>query len=147
VFDRDLNHIDTVRVTPQVGSLSYVQSTGVNTAGTRAYVDVVDWDAPGDVHSFSVIDTTTNTEIAVIAGRTTALSPDGSRRYVLQADGRTVNVYNNATSAVLGSFTTDQNASTGARSIAVAADGKVYVADAADNKVYVVTVGTIPSSM
>ena len=84
---------------------------------------------------------THNTEIAVITERTTALSPDGSRRYVAQPDGKTVVVYDAASSTVIGSFVTDQNAGASPRSIAVAADGTLYITDMDDNKVYAVTVG------
>lgn len=145
VLDSDLNQISSIRLTPPVGSLSWTESIGTSVDGTLAYVTVYDSDARG--YSYSVIDTTTNTEIAAIVERTSALSPDGSRRYVLQSDGKTVNVYDAATNGVVGSFVTDQNASTGARSIVVGADGKVYITDAADSKVYVVTVGSMPSAV
>jgi DNA-binding beta-propeller fold protein YncE len=51
----------------------------------------------------------------------------------------TVVVYDTASNSMIGSFVTDQNAGTSVRSIAVAADGTVYVTDMDDNKVYAVT--------
>ena len=130
-------------LTPLLSSYSYVPALGINADGTRAYAVVYDFDAEGQ--SISVIDTNPmslpyNTEIAMITERTTALSPDGTRRYVAQADGRTVVVYNIATNTPIGAFTTDQNGGTSPRSIAVASDGTLYITDADDNKVYIVTV-------
>ena len=77
----------------------------------------------------------------MITERDTALSPDGSRRYVAQPDGRTVVVFDTATNTAIGSFTTDQNSGASFRSIAVAPNGTLYITDAGDNKVYAVTVG------
>jgi DNA-binding beta-propeller fold protein YncE len=84
-----------VPLTPLLSSFSYVPALGINADGTRAYAVVYDFDAEGQ--SISVIDTnptslTYNTEFAMITERTTALSHDGSRRYVAQPDGRTVAV-------------------------------------------------------
>jgi DNA-binding beta-propeller fold protein YncE len=50
-------------------------------------------------------------------------------------------VYDTASNTVIGSFVTDQNAGASPRSIAVAADGTVYITDMDDNKVYVATLG------
>lgn len=77
----------------------------------------------------------------MITERDTALSPDGSRRYVAQPDGKTVVVFDTATNTANGSFTTDQNPDTSPRSIAVAPNGTLYITDAGDNEVYAVTVG------
>ena len=94
----------------------------------------------------SVIDTdpqspTYNTEIAFVTERYSALSPDGSRRYVPEPDGKRVTVYDTATNAPIGSFTTDNQANTTLRGIAVAPSGTLYIADPGDNKVYAVTLG------
>jgi outer membrane protein assembly factor BamB len=67
--------------------------------------------------------------------------PATTERYVAQPDGKTVVVYDTASNTVIGSFVTDQNSGASIRSIAVAADGTLYITDAGDNKVYVVTVG------
>ena len=50
-------------------------------------------------------------------------------------------VYDTASNTVIGSFVTDQNAGPSPLSIAVAADGTLYITDMDDNKVYAVTVG------
>jgi DNA-binding beta-propeller fold protein YncE len=144
-MDQDLNVLGTIPLSSTVGSIVWTNALALNADNTRAYVVVDDWDAPS--YTYSVIDTnptsaTYNTEIAVVAQRTTALSPDGSRRYEIQPDGKTVVIYNTATNTVVGTFATDQNATSGIRSITVAPNGTLYIADAADNKVYVVTVGS-----
>ncbi|HTI73861.1 MAG TPA: beta-propeller fold lactonase family protein, partial [Mycobacterium sp.] len=110
---------------------------------TRGYVVVQDY---GYGQHVAVIDTapgsaTRSTELAVITERSSALSPDGSRRYDARSDGKTVDVYDTGSNALIGSFATDQNAGSGPRSIAVANNGTVYVTDMSDNKVYAVTVG------
>jgi hypothetical protein len=51
-----------------------------------------------------------------------------------QPDGKTVVVYDTASNTVIGSFVTDQNAGASPRSIAVAADGTLYITDMDDNK-------------
>ena len=144
VYNADMSQIGAFSLTA-LGYYYWSPTTGLalNGAGTRGYVVVQDY---GVGQHVSVIDTgpaspTRNTEIAVITERTTALSPDGSRRYVAQPDGKTVVVYATASNTVIGSFVTDQNAGPSPRSIAVAADGTLYITDMDDNKVYVVTVG------
>jgi hypothetical protein len=144
VYNADMSQIGAFSLT-SLGYYFWSPSTALalDGAGTRAYVVVQDY---GVGQHVSVIDTgpaspTRNTEIAVITERTTALSPDGSRRYVAQPDGKTVVVYDTASNTTIGSFVTDQNAGPSARSIAVAADGTLYITDMDDNKVYVVAVG------
>ena len=70
-----------------------------------------------------------------------ALSPDGSRAYVTSFDGKTVAVINTASNTLIGTFTIDEGAgdSNLRRSIAVGADGTLYIADG-DGTVYAVTV-------
>ena len=144
VVDTGLNPVTSVPVTsldPQ--NYSEVLTLAMNPEGTRAYAVVY---SHTGLWSDSVIDTdpgspTYNTEIAMITERDTAFSPDGSRRYVAQPDGKTVVVFDTATSTAIGSFTTDQSPAASFRSIDVAPNGTLYITDPADSKVYVVTVG------
>lgn len=133
-----------IRLTPLRGSLSWTLAMAMSSERKRAFVVVYDLDARGQ--SVSVVDTdptsaTYNTELGVITERNTAVSPDGTRRYVAQPDGMTVVVYDTATNTVIGSFITDANSGASIRSIAVAANGTLYITDDVDNKVYAVTVG------
>ena len=70
-----------------------------------------------------------------------ALSPDGSRAYVTSFDGKTVAVIDTASNTLIGTFTIDEGEvdSNLRRSIAVGADGTLYIADG-DGTVYAVTV-------
>jgi DNA-binding beta-propeller fold protein YncE len=152
VFDADtMAAIDGMYVRPFGDTFAFADSIATTADGKTAYVTVQEWDftrplevAVVDINPASA---TYNEMTARLTGGGSAVSPDGSRRYVLQADGKTVNVYNTATNAVIGSFVTDQGSAAGARSIAVGPDGTVYVADAGDNKVYIVTVGSVPSAL
>jgi VCBS repeat-containing protein len=150
VFDRDMNLIGTVPLTPNPYALAWVETVAFSSDGTRLYA--LYHDADTRTTSVAVIDTSPtspayNTKIATITPSATALSPDSSRQYVLQPDGKTVVVYDTATNTAVGSFVTDQNSSSGDRSIAVAPDGTLYITDSADNKVYVVTVGSTAQVM
>jgi YVTN family beta-propeller protein/VCBS repeat-containing protein len=150
VYNADMSQIGSFSLT----SLGYyywspTTALALNSDRTRGYVVVQDY---GVGQHVAVIDTdpassTRSTELAVITERSSALSPDGSRRYVTQSDGKTVNVYDTASNTLIGSFVTDQNSGTSPRSIAVAGDGTVYVTDMNDNKVYAVTVGGTQSAM
>ncbi|MBP1821149.1 beta-propeller fold lactonase family protein [Mycobacterium sp. OAE908] len=148
VFDRDMNQVGYVPLVQNpFGGAFWVNAVGLSADGKKAYaLYYADPNAVGDYsQKVAVIDTdptsaTYNTVLAQVVVQTTAVSPDGSRRYTLQSDGKTVVVSNTSTNAAIGAFTTDQNSSAGARSIAVAPNGTLYIADAADNKVYIVTV-------
>jgi YVTN family beta-propeller protein len=132
----------------------YVLSVAISPDGKRTYAvvnpDLFNFNS--QAVSVSVLDTdpasaTYNTQIATITvpagAQDIAVSPDGTRAYVTESDGKTVTVIDTATNTVLGSFTTDQ---TGGgytvRSIAVGPDGTVYVTDSADGKIYASTLNT-----
>jgi YVTN family beta-propeller protein len=150
VYNADMGAIGTVPLT----SLGYYYWSPTTTLAlspdaNRAYVVVYGY---GVGFSNSVIDIdpaspTYNNEIAVITERNTAVSPDGSRRYVTQSDGMTVVVYDTATDTVIGSFITDTTPGASFQSIAVASDSTLYITDDGDNKVYVVTVGNPAQQM
>jgi DNA-binding beta-propeller fold protein YncE len=70
---------------------------------------------------------------------TVAVSRDSRRLYVSLADGKTVEVIDTATNAVLGYFTVP---ATGA--MTAAPDGTLYFTDYANGKTYAVTVGSTP---
>ena len=141
VYNADMSQAGTISLT-SLGYYYWSPTTALALNGdkTRGYIVVQDY-GYGQHVAVIDIDPTSPTEIAVITERTTALSPDGSRRYVAQPDGKTVRVYDTASNTVIGSFVTDQNAGSIPRSIAVAADGTLYITDMDDNKVYAVTVG------
>ena len=73
--------------------------------------------------------------------RYSAVSPDGTRLYVPEPDGKTITVYDTATNAKVGSFVTDNQANTSFRGIYVAPNGTLYIADPGDNTLYAVTIG------
>jgi YVTN family beta-propeller protein/VCBS repeat-containing protein len=144
VLDTGLNPAADVPLTSlDPTNYSQVLTLAMNPDATRAYAVVY---SHSGLWSDSVIDTdpsspTYNTEIAMITERSTALSPDGSRRYVAQSDGNKVVVFDTATNTAIGTFTTDQSPAASFRSIAVAPNGTLYITDPADSKVYAVTVG------
>jgi DNA-binding beta-propeller fold protein YncE len=144
VHNADMSQAGTISLT-SLGYYYWSPTTALALNGdkTRGYIVVQDYGYGQHVAVIDIdpVSPTYNTEIAVITERTTALSPDGSRRYVAQPDGKTVVVYDTASNTVIGSFTTDQNAGPTPRSIAVAADGTLYITDMDDNKVYAVTLG------
>lgn len=150
VYNADMSQAGTISLT----SLGYyywspTTALALNADKTRGYVVVQDF---GVGQHVAVIDTapgssTRSTELAVITERSSALSPDGSQRYTVRPDGRTVDVYDTASNTVIGSFVTDQNAGSSPRSIAVAGDGTVYVTDMNDNKVYAVIVDGTQSAL
>jgi YVTN family beta-propeller protein/VCBS repeat-containing protein len=99
---------------------------------TSKYVAVIDTD-PGSA--------TYNTQIGQIAVpfgvQSVAVSPDNRRLYISLSDGKTVEVVDTTTNAVLGYFT---KPSSGA--MTVGPDGTLYLIDNANGKVYAVTVGS-----
>jgi YVTN family beta-propeller protein len=109
------------------------------------------WVVTGTYSAVSVIDTnpasaTYNTRIATITvpdgAQDVAVSPDGTRAYVTQSDGKTVTVIDTRTNTVIGTVTTDQNPTTGAGSIAIGTDGILYVTDPSDGTLYAVSLSS-----
>ena len=144
VYSREMDYLTGIRLTPKMGSLSYTEGLWLNASGTRGYVKIYDWDARE--YTYSVIDTnqaspTYGTELAPLRAQSMAVSPDGSRTYVLGSDGRTVGVLDTPSNRLIGTFTTDLTSGSTARSIAVGPNGTLYITDSADNKVYAVAVG------
>ena len=144
VYDANMNGIGGVYVAPPGTSYAFVDTLAISTDGKRTYAVVSSWDV-GFYH-VSVIDSdpasaTYNRELAKIRTQDTAVSPDGSRTYVMAPDGKTITVIDTASNSVIGTFTTDLTSVSTTRSIAVAPDGTLYISDSADNKVYAVTVG------
>jgi YVTN family beta-propeller protein len=164
----DVVVIDTATMTP-VGSVTgpgqdgfYPQALAISPDGKRAYAPAGYVTEGGLAYSeVSVIDTdptsaTYNTQIATISLPTdssglfysdyggvfdVAFSPDGKRAYVTSFDGKTTTVIDTASNTVIGSFTIDEGPADSNlhRSLAVAADGTLYIADG-DGTVYAVTV-------
>jgi YD repeat-containing protein len=145
IYDANWNYTGSIRLSSLVGSsFSWPTALALSADGKRAFVHVYDFDGRGKTVSVLDIDPqspTYNTEIAVITERYSVVSPDGTRRYVAEQDGRTITVYDNVTNAKIGSFVTDNEATVGPRGLAVAPNGTLYVADPGDNKVYAVAVG------
>jgi YVTN family beta-propeller protein len=143
VYDENMNGIASILSLPGTW-YAFVDTLAVNTDGTRTYAVIRSWDV-GFQH-LSVIDSdpwslTYNTELARIRQQDTAVSPDGTRTYVLGSDGRSVAVLDTATNTLRGTFATDLTSGSTARSVAVGPDGTLYISDSADNKVYAVTIG------
>ena len=67
-----------------------------------------------------------------------AVGPDSRRLYVTLADGKTVEVIDTATHAVLGYFTRP-----GSGPMAVGPDGTLYFTDPTTGKTHAVTVGNV----
>jgi DNA-binding beta-propeller fold protein YncE len=143
VYDKDMRYLTSIRLSSLTGSsYSWPTTFAMSTDGKRAFAHVYDGNSGG--MTVSVIDTdsqslTYNTEIAMVTERYSAVSPDGSRSYVVEPDGKTITVYDTATNAEIGSFVTDNEANTTLRGIAVAPNGTLYIADPGDNKLYAVT--------
>ena len=165
----DVVVIDTATMTP-VGSVTgpgqdgfYPQALAISADGKRAYAPAGYVTEGGLAYSeVSVIDTdptsaTYNTQIATISLPTdssglfysdyggvfdVAFSPDGKRAYVTSFDGKTTTAIDTVSDTVIGSFTIDEGPADSNlhRSLAVAADGTLYIVDA-DGTMYVVTVG------
>jgi DNA-binding beta-propeller fold protein YncE len=108
------------------------------------------WLVTDTYNAVSVIDTdpksaTYNQEIARITvpdgAYDVAVSPGGERVYVTHSDGKTVSVIDADPSSptynqVIRTFTTDQNSTSGARTIAVGPDGTLYIPDYYDSTLY-----------
>ena len=145
VYDEDMQYLDTIRLSSYTGSsLSVPTTLAISTDGKHAFAHVYDYDGGGAM-TVSVIDTdpaspTYQTE-TYMTERYSAVSPDGTRLYVAESDGRTITVYDTATNAKVGSFVTDQQANTGPRGVYFAPNGTLYVADPGDNTLYAVTIG------
>jgi YVTN family beta-propeller protein len=112
------------------------------------------WLVTDSYSAVSVIDTdpnsaTYNQEIARITIPDGAydIALDGTRAYVTSPDGKTVTVIDTRTNTVVGTFTTDENSTSTARTIAVGSDGVLYITDYYDNMVYAVTVGQSAQQM
>jgi hypothetical protein len=144
VYDRDMRYLDTIRLSSQTGtSFSSPTTLAISSDRKHAFVHVYDWDSGG--MTVSIIDTdpaspTYNTE-TFLTERYSAVSPDGSRLYVPEPDGKTITVYDTATNAKVGSFTTDNQPNTSSRGIYFAPNGTLYIADPGDNTLYAVTIG------
>ena len=149
VYDRDMRDLNTIRLSSHTGSpWSSPTTFAISTDGKHAFAHVYDWDSGG--MTVSVIDTdpvspTYNTE-TFLTERYSAVSPDGSRLYVPELDGKTITVYDTASNAKVGSFTTDNQPNESFRGIAFAPNGTLYIADPGDNTLYAVTLEARRSS-
>jgi DNA-binding beta-propeller fold protein YncE len=144
VYDRDMRYLDTIRLSSHTDTPWSAPTTfAISSDGKHAFAHVSDWNSGG--MTVSVIDTdpgspTYNTE-TFLTERYTAVSPDGSRLYVPEPDGKTISVYDTATNAKVGFFTTDNQPNESFRGIAFAPNGTLYIADPGDNTLYAVTLG------
>ena len=152
-----MTKIGTVNVRPE--HFGSEVDVAVNPNGTRAYAVVRDRST--NDWGLSVIDinpnsATYNREIAVINvpsstvgvwATDVALSTDGSRAYVLNSDGQVV-VIDTGTNQVTGAFTVyDANTYDSSASIAVGADGTIYITHAYLGTVFAATVGQSTQQM
>jgi YVTN family beta-propeller protein len=150
VYDEDMKYLKSIRLTSHAGSPWSAPTTfAISTDRKHAYAHVYDWESGG--MTVSIIDTdpaspTYQTE-TFLTERYSAASPDGSRLYVPEPDGKTITVYDTATNAKVGSFVTDNQANTSFRGIYVAPNGTLYIADPGDNTLYAVTVGGATSPL
>jgi DNA-binding beta-propeller fold protein YncE len=144
VYDEDMRYLYSIPLTSWTGSAySFPTTLAMGTDGKHAFVHV--YDVEGGGMTVSIIDTdpaspTYNRE-TYLTERYSAVSPDGSRLYVPEPDGKTITVYDTATNAKVGSFTTDNQPNTSSRGIYFAPNGTLYIADPGDNTLYAVTIG------
>jgi hypothetical protein len=151
-----MTKVGAVAVKPEY--TSHDVAVAINPDGTRAYAVVRD-PFTGYDFKLSVIDvdpnsSTYNTETAVInlpsrygvTAIDVALNNDGSRAYVLNQDGQ-VAVIDTATNQLIGTFTVNEPGTYAPGSIAVGADGTIYVTDYYRFTVYAVTVGQSAQQM
>jgi YVTN family beta-propeller protein len=144
VYDENMELLDTIRLTSHAGSpWSSPTTFAISTDRRYAYAHVYDPDSGG--MTVSIIDTDPDSPIYLtetyMTERYSAVSLDGTRLYVPETDGKTISVYDTATNVKVGSFVTDQQASTGPRGLYFAPNGTLYIADPGDNTVYAVTIG------
>jgi YVTN family beta-propeller protein len=150
-----MTKVGTVAVTPEY--TAHDVAVTINSDGTRAYAVVRDpssYDFKLSVIDIDPNSSTYNNEIAVIDvpsrnGVTAidiALNSDGSRAYVLNHDGQ-VAVIDTATNQLIGTFTVNDPGTYAPGSIAVGADGTIYVTDYYRSAVYAVTVGQSAQQM
>src|SRR5690242_16741002 len=113
-----MGYLTTIRLTSDTGSpWSSPTTLAMSTDRTHAFAHVYDWDS--GAFTVSIIDTdptspTYNTE-TFMTERYSALSPDGTRRYIPEPDGKTITVYDTATNTAIGYFTTDNQPNTSTR--------------------------------
>ena len=150
VSDFSTGQTPVITVSTPEGGWTIPRAIGIRPDGLRAYVVVVDSDwypYSGLAKYVVVLDTdrssaTYNTQIGHIAvpygAQDVAISPDSRRLYVTLADGKTVEVIDTATHAVLGYFTRP-----GSGPMAVGPDGTLYFTDPTTGKTHAVTVGNV----
>ena len=151
VYDKDMKQqLGTIRLSSHTGSpWSSPTTLAISTDRKHAFAHVYDWDSGG--MTVSIIDTDPESPTykaeTFLTERYSAVSPDGSRRYVPEPDGKTITVYDTATNAKVGSFITDNQANTSFRGIYIAPNGTLYIADPGDNTLYAVTIGGTTSPL
>jgi YVTN family beta-propeller protein len=149
VSDFSLGQTPVIELSTPDSGWAVPLAIAVRPDGLRAYV-VVDsemFDSLGAKY-VAVIDTdrsspTYNTVIghfsAPYGAQEVAVSADGRRLYISLADGKTVEVIDTSTNAVLGYFTKP-----GAGAMAVGPDGTLYFTDPATGRMHAVTTGAPP---